>query len=164
MIVYHGANIPVEQPDTKHSNKYLDFGQGFYVTVYKEQAEKWAKRKAMRYGGKPVVSVYEFSEKDTSHFKMKNFAESESEWLDFVCACRNGEDIYMQYDIIAGNVADDDVFKSVDMYFRKIWSKERTLEEIRYYKQNNQIAFITQQAIESLLSYTSCYEVGEQHG
>ena len=35
MIVYHGANLAVEQPDTKHSNKYLDLGPGFYVTKYK---------------------------------------------------------------------------------------------------------------------------------
>ena len=164
MIVYHGANTPVEYPDTNHSNKYLDFGQGFYVTIYKEQAEKWAKRKAMRYGGKPVVSVYNFSEKEATQFKLKNFAECEEEWLDFICACRKGENIYMQYDIVIGNVADDDVFKSVDMYFRKIWNKERTLEEIRYYKHNNQITFITQQAIDSLLNYTGYYEVDEQYG
>lgn len=26
----------------KFSKKYLDFGRGFYITTYKEQAEKWA--------------------------------------------------------------------------------------------------------------------------
>ena len=48
MLVYHGSNMEVKQPDVNHSKKYLDFGEGFYVTIYEEQAKKWAKRKAMR--------------------------------------------------------------------------------------------------------------------
>ena len=46
MIVYHGSNQHVENPDVKHSLRNLDFGSGFYVTTVKEQAEKWAKRRA----------------------------------------------------------------------------------------------------------------------
>ena len=36
------------------------------------------------------------------------------------CACRKGDNIYKNYDIIIGAVANDDVFKTVDMYFRGI--------------------------------------------
>ncbi|MGN0164252.1 MAG: DUF3990 domain-containing protein [Candidatus Ornithomonoglobus sp.] len=39
-------------------------------------------------------------------------------------------------DVIVGAVADDDVFKTVDMYARGIWDKERVLKELRYYKTN----------------------------
>ena len=163
MIVYHGAITAVKQPDIKHSNMFLDFGPGFYVTIYKEQAEKWAKRKSMRFGGKPVVNIYEFSEKDLEKFRIMNFDGKDEEWLDYICACRKGETVYREYDIVSGNVADDDVFKSVDMYFRGIWDKMRTLEEIRYYKKNNQIAFINQDAIDNVLKYRDCYEVGEQY-
>ena len=46
MIVYHGSNMVVDHPDVNHSYRDLDFGRGFYVTTVKEQAEKWAKRKA----------------------------------------------------------------------------------------------------------------------
>ena len=46
MIVYHGSIEPVEKPDVLHSHRPLDFGRGFYVTTVKEQAERWAKRKA----------------------------------------------------------------------------------------------------------------------
>ncbi|MBB6622371.1 DUF3990 domain-containing protein [Clostridium gasigenes] len=42
MIVYHGCTEIIEDPNIKFSKKYLDFGCGFYVTTYKEQAEKWA--------------------------------------------------------------------------------------------------------------------------
>lgn len=40
MIVYHGTTVTVPNPDIIHSKNYLDFGKGFYVTVYQEQAEK----------------------------------------------------------------------------------------------------------------------------
>ena len=41
MIVYHGTTAIIEKPDIKHSKKYLDFGAGFYLTTYEEQAKKW---------------------------------------------------------------------------------------------------------------------------
>ena len=46
MIVYHGGIDVIEKPDINHSYRPLDFGKGFYITTVKEQAEKWAKRKA----------------------------------------------------------------------------------------------------------------------
>ncbi len=33
-------------------------------------------------------------------------------WLDFVCGCRKGQPLNAEYDIVIGNVADDDVFKN----------------------------------------------------
>ena len=46
MIVYHGSNVIVNHPDVEHSFRSLDFGKGFYVTTVKEQADRWARRKA----------------------------------------------------------------------------------------------------------------------
>lgn len=39
MKVYHASSVIVENPDTIHSREYLDFGQGFYITTIREQAE-----------------------------------------------------------------------------------------------------------------------------
>ena len=65
-------------------------------------------------------------------------------WLDFVVDCRNGNSLYKQFDLIKGKVADDKVFRVVDMYKRGIWDKKRALEEIKVYKTYDQINFITQ--------------------
>lgn len=46
MIVYHGSTEAVQNPDVRHSYRSLDFGMGFYVTTVREQAERWARRKA----------------------------------------------------------------------------------------------------------------------
>lgn len=158
MIVYHGTTEEIKCPDVKHSKKNLDFGEGFYLTTYEEQAQKWAIRKAMRKGNQPVVNVYEMSVEWES-FRVLSFEKEDEKWLEFVCACRKGEALNIDYDIIKGNVADDDVFKTVDMYFRGYWDKQRVLNELRYYKMNDQICIVKQEAIEQLLCFVKSYEV-----
>lgn len=158
MIVYHGSVMPVKNPAVALSKDFLDFGKGFYVTSFKEQAEKWAKRKALRKNSSAVVSVYNLDLDDTIA-AILTFDNFDEKWLDFVCACRRGEDSYKNYDVIIGNVANDDVFKTVDLYFRGIWSKERALDELRYYKINDQICFVSQSVLDSLLTFEYSYEV-----
>lgn len=158
MIVYHGSSMPVKNPSVALSKDFLDFGKGFYVTSFKEQAEKWAKRKALRKNSSAVVSVYNLVLDDTNA-AILTFDNSDEKWLDFVCACRRGEDLYKNYDVIIGNVANDDAFKTVDLYFRGIWSKERALDELRYYKINDQICFVSQSVLDSLLTFEYSYEV-----
>ena len=48
MRVYHGSAVEIPQPDTTHSKRFLDFGPGFYVTTFRKQAERWARRKCDR--------------------------------------------------------------------------------------------------------------------
>ena len=159
MIVYHGSNVIVKHPDTEHSFRSLDFGKGFYATTVKEQAERWARRKADIYGAdRAIVTVYDMAE-DMDGLICKSFGEDLTEWIDFVCRCRDEEKDYLQYDLIKGNVANDKVFRVVDMYHSGIWDKKRALEEIKVYPDYDQIAFISQKAINHLLRYESFYEV-----
>ena len=159
MIVYHGSTTEVKNPDTQHSYRNLDFGKGFYVTTVREQAERWAKRKADLSGnGNGVISVYEMPD-DHEGFRTLDFAEDMDSWIDFVCACRDGDTGYLEYDIIIGKVANDKVYRVVDMYRRGIWDKQRALSEMKVYETYDQIAFITQDAIDSCLSFVESFEV-----
>ena len=92
-------------------------------------------------------------------FYITSFEKENDKWLDFVCACRKGNDINREYDIIIGNVADDDVFKTVDMYFRGLWDKKKVLDELRYYKMNNQICIVNQKTLDKVLKFKKAYEV-----
>lgn len=157
MRVYHGSTVIVDKPDISFSKDYLDFGKGFYVTSYKEQAENWAVRKAMRKNSKGIVNIYELDD-DLSSLNVLKFSD-DNIWLEFVCNCRNGSDEYKAYDIIIGDVADDKVFRVVEMYFKGIWDKKRTLEELKYYKRNNQICIVNQDALNKKLRYIESYEV-----
>lgn len=158
MIVYHGTTEIIKNPDVKYSKTYLDFGKGFYMTTYEDQAKKWAVRKGTRQGKSPIVNIYEMQE-NWEDYRVLAFENANEKWLEFVCACRKGEPLYEDYDIIIGNVADDDVFKTVDMYFRGLWDKEKALEELRYYKMNNQICIVNQNVLEQVLTFKDAYEV-----
>ena len=168
MIVYHGSSEVVRQPDILHSYRALDFGKGFYVTTVREQAERWARRKAAlvgavrggidRVGGRPIVNRYLMGN-DMKDLRVRRFPDDLAEWIEFVCDCRDGKPVYQDYDLIIGKVADDKVFRVVDMYHSGIWDKERALKEIRAYPNYDQLAFITQKAIDKLLRFEGYLEV-----
>lgn len=158
MIVYHGSTAVIESPDVVHSKRFLDFGKGFYITSFEEQAKKWAARKGMRQEKNGIVNIYKLSE-DRSDLRILSFDKENEKWLDFVCACRKGESLNKEYDIVIGNVADDNVFKAVDMYFRGLWDKEKVLEELHYYKMNNQICIVNQDTLDKVLTFQKAYEV-----
>ena len=159
MNVFHGSVEIVKNPDVVHSFRPLDFGKGFYITTVEEQAIKWALRKADIYDKEEgIVNVYSFSNNYTG-LSVKDFGDDLEEWIDFVCRCRDGNSDYLKYDLIIGKVADDKVFRVVDMYHSGVWDKERAINEIKVYDTYDQLAFITQKAIDQVLQFESSYEV-----
>ena len=115
MIVYHGSTEIINTPDVTHSKKYLDFGKGFYLTTFEEQAQKWAVRKSMRQGKKAVVNIYKMIDNWES-YRVLSFEKENEKWLEFVCACRKGESINTDYDIIIGNVAEDLIENEAELF------------------------------------------------
>lgn len=158
MIVYHGSSEVVRQPDILHPFRALDFGKGFYVTTVREQAERWARRKVVLDGGRAIVNQYQMDD-DMTELRVKRFPDDLSDWIEFVCDCRDGKLGYQDYDLIIGKVANDKVFRVVDMYHSGIWDKERAIMEIRAYPNYDQLAFITQIAIDKLLRFKGYLEV-----
>ena len=158
MIVFHGSMQEVQKPDINHSFRPLDFGMGFYVTTNREQAIRWAERKSKIYDKKGVLNVYEMGP-FSNDLTVKTFDDDLVEWINFVCACRDGALTYKNYDVIMGKVANDKVFRVVDMYHSGIWDLDRTLKEIKVYPHYDQIAFISQKAIDQLLTFVSSEEV-----
>lgn len=99
MEVYHASMVRVERPDVYHSRKFLDFGQGFYVTTLKDQAVKYAQR-FIRRGKEAWLNIYELDEDFmSSSFIISEFEKYDANWLDFVVACRKGI-VIGNYDIV----------------------------------------------------------------
>ena len=84
MTVYHGGYKAVKKPEIRIGRNTKDFGNGFYCTVIKEQAQRWAKR----YNTK-IVSIYNVRMDNT--LAIKEFKEMSDEWLDFIIDCRSGK-------------------------------------------------------------------------
>lgn len=156
MLIYHASDTIVNNPDTIHSRTNLDFGKGFYATVIREQAERYAQRFILR-NRKGILNVYEYT--PTEALNVKCFDAYDSEWLDFVAACRMGEDVYKQYDVICGGIANDRVFNTLDLYFSNQMTKEEALKRLIFEKPNQQLCFTNQRAIDSCISFIESKEL-----
>ncbi len=161
MIVFHGGVSEIRHPDTRHSNSSVDFGPAFYLTSFREQAEKWARRRSLRLRKQPCVNEYELAE-DWSGFRVLRFDGPDEPWFDFVCSCRMDGAEWQKYDIIMGRVANDDVYLTINRYLDGMMSKESALAELRFSRPNDQIAINSQKALDSLLSF-KCVHLLEAH-
>ena len=150
MLVYHTSSQFFDSPDIRHSRDALDFGKGFYVTNLMDQAEKYAQR-FIRVGKDAYLHIFEYQ--PSPEMNVKIFNSYDEEWLDFVCSCRSGNDVYKQYDIIEGGVANDKVFQTVDLYMAGIYDKDQALQNLSFEMPNHQMCFISQRAIDKCLKF-----------
>ena len=159
MIIYHGSNMMVDKPKLIEQNRFLDFGYGFYTTTNKIQAESFAKKVVVRRGGVPTVNIYEISD-DLAYksLNIKRFNAPDEEWLDFVSAHRNGMYEGEQYDLIIGAVANDDVYRTLQVYSTGLLTKEQALEALKIKKLFDQYVFATNEAL-TLLRFIKAEEV-----
>lgn len=83
--------------------------------------------------------------------KTLQFDSYSEEWLDFILNCRSGNDS-TDYDLVAGGVANDKVFNTVELFFDGLIDKAEAIRRLRYEKPNLQICFRTEKAL-SLLHF-----------
>lgn len=141
MTVYHGGYMAVKQPEIRKGHNTKDFGTGFYCTVIKEQAQRWARR----YDTK-VVSIYEVRLQST--LKIKEFKDMTDEWLDFIIACRSG--IPHDFDIVIGAMADDQIYNYISDYMEGTITREQFWVMAKFKYPTHQINFCTQEALKCL--------------
>lgn len=165
MILYHGTTLEIKEPKIVRNEPGRDFGFAFYTTSIKDQAERWAVRRAKLLSARDkrsypaVVNVYKWNNDVKLH--SKEFEGASLEWLDMVVACRSGLDFNHGFDIVKGKIANDNVGETVSYVLRGIMRKEDAVERLKFEKINNQIAFCTENALKQLTfvkSYT--VEVG----
>lgn len=149
MIIYHGSNMIVNQPRIIEQNRFLDFGTGFYTTTNKSQAENFAIKVAKRRGGIPILNIYEIDD-NLLNYEIKEFEKPNEEWLDFVSDNKNGVCINIEYDLIIGPVANDDVYRTFQLYSLGLFTKEQALETLKIKQLYNQYVFKTETIMSNL--------------
>lgn len=151
MLLYHGSNTVVKQPMLIEQNRFLDFGYGFYTTTNQAQAESFAQKVALRRGDKPILNVYEFEENmQKTDLRIRQFTSPDEAWLDFVSAHRNGTYNGEQYDIIIGAVANDDVYRTLQVYASGLLTKEQALSALKIKRLFDQYVFASERALACL--------------
>lgn len=162
MILYHGSTLEIKQPKIIRSDVGRDFGFAFYTTNIKEQAERWAIRRAKlqsRIKKEKISAVVNIYEWDTQFVcKKKDFAIASMDWLNMVIACRSTPDFSHGYDIVSGKIANDNVGETVSYVMQGIMRKEDAVERLKFEKINHQIAFCTEKSLQSL-AFLKSYEL-----
>lgn len=149
MTVYHGTATTFSDIDLSKSRDRRDFGRGFYTTTLFDQAASWAKNVFTRYGGVgQFVKVYELGAMDG--LKVKRFDGMTREWLDFVKENRVKGGIQHGYDIVIGPVANDNTMRTIMFYISGVYTAEMALEQLKFFKVNDQASFHTERALSCL--------------
>ena len=80
------------------------------------------------------------------------------EWLDFIAANRKLMPVE-HFDAVEGGVANDRIFRTVELYFAEEISKEDALKRLKYEKPNHQICLLNQRLIDKYLTYIRTEEL-----
>ncbi len=152
MKLYHGSNMVIDQIDLSKCKPFKDFGQGFYLTEIKEQAEQMARRTSAIYGGEPIVTEFELDEIALKNLSVKTFEEPNEEWALFVMANRSRKNMQSihSFDIVIGPVADDTIatlFRNFDDGFIDL---QMLVNGLKYKKVSSQYFFHSAEAIKYL--------------
>lgn len=153
MILYHGTNIDFNMIDLAKSNKYKDFGQGFYLTDIRSQAEELAAKKSRLFGGYPIIQEYEFDENllSDSNLKILKFEKPSTEWAEFIFKNRNRDNNYTHdYDIVIGPIANDGVAYLLGRYEEGTLTIEELSNKLDYKKLNSQYYFGSNKSLKYL--------------
>ena len=153
MKLYHGTNVDFDMIDLTKSNKYKDFGQGFYLTDIRSQAEELAAKKSRLFGGYPVIQEYEFDESLLSGTELKvlKFDKPSTEWAEFIFKNRNRDNNFTHdYDIVIGPIANDGVAYLLGRYEEGTLTIEELSDKLDFKKLNSQYFFGTNKSLKYL--------------
>ncbi|MDR1925197.1 MAG: DUF3990 domain-containing protein [Planctomycetaceae bacterium] len=141
MIIYHGSYCEIQTPLLKAVSQHKDFGRGFYCTEMLQQAERWAKR-----FDPSVVNTYDFV--PNSVLSVLEFDKMTEAWLDFIVESRQGKS--HNYDVVIGAMANDQIWNYIADFISGVLTREQFWVLAKFKHPTHQIAFCTQNALDSL--------------
>jgi len=141
MTVYHGSYIEIPIPKIIIGSYTKDFGVGFYCTLIKEQAERWAKRLRT-----PTLNIYDV--RMNISLNILDFKEMTEEWLDFIIDCRSGKS--HDYDIVIGAMANDQIYNFIEDYLDGVITRDQFWVMAKFKYPTQQINFCTLAALKCL--------------
>lgn len=155
--LYHGSVVEVRKPLVGVGRRKVDFGQGFYMTHVRKQAELWAKTVAgRRPGGTAILNIYQFDEAKAAEFaagRYRKFERYDLEWLEYVIDSRKGGRLQLGYDVVEGGVANDNVIDTVEDYENGIITAAQALGQLAYKKVNHQICVHSQKILDKCVQF-----------
>ena len=155
--LYHGSSVEVRKPLVGVGRRKVDFGQGFYMSRVRKQAELWAKAVAGRQpDATPILNIYQFDDVKSMQLaagRYKKFGQYDLEWLEYVIDSRKGGKRQLRYDVVEGGVANDNVIDTVEDYENGVITADQALGQLAYKKVNHQICIHSQKIIDECVRF-----------
>lgn len=170
LTLYHGSYCEVREPDLAKCARRKDFGQGFYLTTSKKQAEDFLRTSLAkaRAAGKIEVSenngyISVFEVKLKSELAVHLFDDADVHWLHCIAAHRKRK-LFIQveaemtkYDVIIGKIADDATNTTLTAYLGGVFGSvgspeadEFCIKQLLPNKLKDQYCFKTELALSCL--------------
>ena len=156
MILYHGSNVEIAKIDLNRGRRGKDFGQGFYLSADRDQAQMMAERTVDREeSGKAILTMYEFDDSvllNPSDFNVKVFDNYSKEWAEFIMLNRSNKTHNQahNYDIVYGPIADDKVGLQISRYQLQYIPMDELIRQLSFIRPTFQYFFGTESAIRLL--------------
>ena len=159
MLLYHGSNMAVEEPQLIEQTRGLDFGAGFYMTTNEFQAAKFSEIVVKRRkSGVAIVNVYEFDmEIAEKKLAIRRFENADVMWLRFVTKNRLNISESEAYDIVIGAVANDTIMPTLQAFWGGFLNEEAAIITLKTKKLVDQLCLKSDKAL-SLLRFIKYYK------
>lgn len=170
MMLFHGSFCEVKEPDLNKCAKYKDFGQGFYLTASREQAERFIPTSLKKAIAQRIVEpnqkygfITEFNLRNSEALSYKEFIDADENWLHCVVGHRKSGTFdkivrdLAGYDVIAGKIANDQTNATIVLYLSGAFGEIGTefadntcISMLLPERLKNQFCFRTNKSFESL--------------
>ena len=169
--LFHGSTELVINPDLSYSRSEVDFGPGFYCTIYEHQAKRWAENRMNASSAAEHFVVSEYRLDCCRNLEIVEYKEPDSAWFKAIMRGRKGFPV--KADIVIGPVADGNLYEILTETEEKITAIQKNLENFSspadyfmalrdiyqkaaeaavptQFKRDNQTVFVTPKGIEHL--------------
>ncbi len=144
ITLFHAGYEEIKEPDAHYGRKNADFGQGFYTTDDIDFASSWGRD---REGADIIINRYEL---DDSALKVKRL-KRDQEWFEYIFANRRVRpDIYGEYDLIVGPIANDTIYETMGIVTSGFLSDEEAMKLLMVGPCYTQTVLKTRKAVEHL--------------
>ena len=155
MKLYHVGFDIIKEPDLNAGRRNADFGKGFYLSDNKEFSIRWAKK---RKGLTTYINTYELDMNDLNIKKLRK----DKHWFKNIYLNRlNVKDIYADYDVVIGPIANDTIFDTLGIITSGIFSDKESLKLMQVGNRYIQVVIKSQKALNNI-KWESAEEINEE--
>lgn len=164
ILIYHGSEKIIQNPDIKVGKKHNDYGKGFYCTEDIELAKEWACKNDQD----GFANIYELNITDLKILNLNSNGYTILNWIAILLknrvfsldtpVSRRARDYIIEhfgisveeYDVIIGYRADDSYFSFANAFISNSLPLTSLNKALRLGKLGEQVALVSQKAFEHL--------------